>query len=474
MISMRTIAPLVMMMMLLATAGALQADDCYPRSIFVPRQLSYNPILENALLLDAKINDLGNYVFSVKPIYTQSVGSKFKEYFNINHKCSLNVQEDGSGDIDSLWFQVDSAPGTFYSSNLSFHPKRQTYGALLYFSAKFCYGLSFNINTAVVQARNNMHICESTIQNQGILPGNPTVTTSFANCDRKYGRICGDHTKTGLDDIQVKLVYNPYQSEKGYWDIYVLGGIPTGKGSKAVNLFEPLVGSKHAQVGVGIDAEWNIKTGEGCTWSLLAEAKYRYGFKGDECRSFDLTANGQWSRYMLFVSQTDLFTTFPAINDLTFKVDVTPGSSFDFYLATHAEHERWNFELGYDFWYRSAEKISFDCKTTATGIGVADLVGIARQNPFTASTANISQGVQPGPNQMKSDAMFVPVTISDINLCSGAQATSISNSFYGSIGYKVESECNTYQIGLNAAYEVGSSVNTPNNVSAWVDLDFLF
>jgi hypothetical protein len=367
-----------------------------------------------------------------------------------------------------------------YSSTLSFHPKRQTYGALLYFSAQFCHGFSFNINTAVVHARNNMHICESNITNPGILPGNPTVTTSFANANRNYGRICGSHSKTGLDDVQVKLVYNPYQSENCYWDFYVLGGIPTGKGSKAVNLFEPLVGSKHAQVGVGTDLQWNIRTGDECAWSVQAEAKYRYGFKAHERRSFDLTANGQWSRYMLFVNQTDLFTTFPAINNLTLKAEVKPGSSFDFYLATHVEYDRWNFELGYDFWYRSAEKVSLDCSTTLTqcatspAIGIADLLGIAMLNPHTASTANISQSVQPGPNQMVSDATFVPVTVANLNLCSGAAPRSMSNSFYGSIGYKVESECLTFQIGLNGAYELGTSVNTPDNVSTWLDLDFLF
>ncbi len=472
---MKRIAKIITLIPILSlySSSTMQGNSCYPRSIFVPRQLSYNPILENALVIDAQHTEMWDYVFSVKPIYTQSVGSKFQEYFTIGHKCSLDVQEDGSGDISSLWFNVVSSDDTFYSSQLSFRPKRQTYGGLFYFAAQLPYNFQLTINTALVTARNNMNICEKSIQNLGTCDGYDTVTQSFANCERFFGRICGAQTKTGLDDIQVKLLYNFYKTNSWYGDVYGLLGIPTGNGSKAKYLFEPLVGSKHVQLGLGTNAQWNIMVNDYGTFSLLGEAKYRYGFRAKECRSFDLKNNGQWSRYMLFVDESDKYSFFPAINDLTFKAEVTPQSSFDLYLAAHFNRKAWNVELGYDLWYRSAEKISLCCNQLPT-VGIADLRGIAAQDPQSASTAHISQGIEPDINQMISDASFVPVTLADINLCSGAQASSLSNAVYGSVGYTFDAQYHTIQVGFNAAYEHGSSVNTPDNVFVWLSFDLQF
>ena len=76
---------------------------------------------------------------------------------------------------------------------------------------------------------------------------------------------------------------------------------------------------------------------------------------------------------------------------------------------------------------------------------------------------------------MTSDTTFIPVTMSDINCASGAAPRSISNSFYGSIGYKFETRCNKkILLGVNAGYELGSCVNTPDNVTTWLNCDFYF
>ncbi len=456
---------------LCASSNSVKSTNCYPHSIFVPRQLSYNPILENALTCNTQPEAPYAYILSVKPIYTQSVGSKFQKYFTINHACSLNVQEDGSGDISSLWFNTVSSQETFYSSTLSFQPKRQTYGSLLYFAAQLTDDMQLSINTALVTARNNMHLCETNIQNLGTTPGYETITQSFSNSQRQFGKICGTQTKTGLDDVQVKALYHCYKNECISWDVYGLLGIPTGNGSKARYLFEPLVGSNHVQLGLGTNGYWNILKNDCSGWSLRGEAKYRYGFEGKERRSFDLKQNGQWSRYMLFVNEFKKYSSYPAINDLTVKAYVTPRSSFDLYLATQANLKNWNFELGYDLWYRSAEKITLPCMLTRAA--VADLRGMAARNPQSASTATIDQTIEPGANQMTSDQSFTLVNMQDdINCKSGAQAASLSNSMYGSIGYIFDTECHKIQVGLNVAYERGSSVNTPDTIAAWLNIDF--
>jgi len=464
-----------------ATIRGICSD--YAHSIFIPRQLSYNPIFENALVFD-KNEDLKcwDWIFSAKPIYTQNVGGKFKRYFNINHKSCLNVQENGTGDVDSLWFQDISSNTTMYSSTLSFNPKRRTYGSMLYLALELPHNFELSVNTSVVKATNNMHICESNINNLGTVPGFETITQAFSTSPAVtlalgsptllYGRICGSHSQVGADDLQIKLIRHMCSNDDLYWDFYGLVGVPTGKGSKARNLFEPIVGSNHVQLGFGTDGKWDAKKYDCGALSFLGELKWRYGLSANEIRSFDLCANGQWSRYLLLVNESAPSAPFQAINDLTFKAKVTPRISVDLYLAAHWSTKKWNFEVGYDFWYRQSEKVSLtNCASFATPVGIADLPGIAALHPHTASTANISQGVLPGSNTIVSDATFIPLTLSNINLTSGAQPQNISNSIYASAAYDYTWRKYQTQIGINASYEIGAGVNTPDNVSVWLNLD---
>lgn len=465
-------------MIILALANITQTiqADCTAHSIFVPRQLAYNPIYEDALVFDEYAH-MDQFLLSIKPIYTQTVGDSIKEYFNINHACTMSVKEDGSGDIDSLWFQVISAPNTFYSSTLSFKPVQKTYGALIYFAWLLSADFALTINTAVIERKNNMHICEkiSSPVNLGEVPGIATMTQAFANPAINYGKICGTQSESGFDDVQIKLLKNfrACDDESLFGDVYALVGIPTGHGSKANYLFEPLVGSKHAQFGLGLNAEKSIDLCLCDQFSLYGEFKWRYGFKGTEVRSFDMTPNGQWSRYMLFTTPTNPDTPFPAINNLTFKTDVTPRNSFDLLLGAHLELNTFVFELGYNFWYRQAEKVS-PCLNLAD-VGIADLVGIAQlnnPNPPTvtsASKATISEGVYPNEFQMPRDATYTQVTKNNINLCSGAQPTALTNGIFGSIGY----HCGQLDLGINASYE-GANSNTASVVSVWGNIDVRF
>ncbi len=447
--------------------------DCYAHSIFVPRQLAYNPMYEDALVFEEYAHMDDKFLLSVKPIYTQTVGKSIKKYFNIDHLCSMNVQENGSGNIDSLWFQVISAPGAFYSSTLSFNPVQKTAGALVYFAWMFSEDCALTVNTAFINRKTNMHICETNIANLGQAPGFATISQSFMNPAMLYGKICGERSKGGVDDLQIKLLKNFYlcEDESLFADIYALVGVPTGHGSRAVYLFEPLVGSNHAQFGLGLNAEKSFD----CLcdgFSLYGELKWRYAFKATETRSFDMAPNGQWSRYMLFTTPTADATPFPAINDLTFKAQVTPRNSFDLLVAAHAELCRFSFELGYNFWYRQSEKVCpYICLPP---VGIADLVGIAQlPAPVTITTsskATISEGVYPNQYQMPRDAAYTVVTAANINPCSGAQAASMANGVFGSIGC----QCNCWDFGLNASYEGAANSNTASVASVWVNIDFLF
>jgi hypothetical protein len=454
-----------------------EPDNCYTKSIFVPRQLSYNPILENALSLN-RIKSCNDwcYFFSGKPLFTKSVGSKFNRYFNIGHKKTMDVKENGTGDIDSLWFKVISENDTFYSSKLSLCPVRKTWGSMFFGEIKLPCNFYLSVNTALIFTQNKINIVESNIQNKGTVSGFSTITDSFTSSQRKYGKICNSQTKAGIDDIQIKILKNLCHNNYFSWDIYVLLGIPTGSGSKAIDLFEPLVGSKHAQLGLGSYIYKNIKQYSCGSLNFLGEIKWRYGLPGKERRIFDLKDNGEWSRYLLFVKESAKSSTFFASNDLALESNITPRNSLDIYASIHVNRNKCNFEFGYDFWYRSLEKVSLNDKysTLANNLGIADLVGIASLNPQSASTANISQSVEPGSNQMISNSSFITVKDSDLNLNSAASSKSISNSFYASVAYTCDWCCHPMQFGFTAAYEKGYNVNVPDNVLFWFNFDINF
>lgn len=449
----------------------LNINSNYASSIFIPRQLAYQPILENALTFDQINNDTDDkYHFALKPIYTQTTGSKFKRYFNINHQASLNVQENGTGDLDSLWFQVISSNPTYYSSNLSFAPVRQTYGSMLYCNLQLPKDFYLAFNTALIGAKHNLNSQELNITNLGTAQYQ-TVLESLTSNTRSYGRVAASKTKVGLDDIQIKLGKNFYSRNQTNLDFYALLGLPTSQGAKSIVLFEPLVGSKHVQLGLGLNYYNCFYQSDLRQVTFASELKWRYGFAANERRLFDLTQNGQWSRYMLLVTSTNKVDTFFASNSFALTAQVTPRNSFDLYLALNVKHLTWEFEAGYDLWFRNSEKIKLAKNTNlANNLGMADLPGIIALNPQSASTANISQGVVSGINQIVSDPSFVTITKEDLNLSSGAAPQAFSNTIYGSVGYCYAQVL----IGLNGSYEVGSNPNSPSIFAAWLNFDFNF
>lgn len=448
----------------------------YAVTTFVPKQLAYNPILENSLTFDMRKKSADyDYYFAAKPIYTRSVGSNFKNYFNINHQDSMNVQENGSGDIDPLWLEVISSDPTYYTSTLKFAPIRQVYGSMFYFAMQLPKNLTLAINTALVAAKHNLQPTETTSSNLGSSQY-LNVLASLASTERIYGKAISQNlTKTGLDDIQIKLIRNFCNTDQSSFDMYALLGLPTNVGTKAVYTFEPLVGSKHVQLGLGATYFNNFYNSDSYQIAFLSEAKWRYGFQATERRLFDLTANQQWSHYMLLVHEVAKSDSFFASNKLSLQASITPRNSFDLYFALNFARNKWQCEIGYDFWYRQQEKVKTNSNTVlAPSMGIADLVGIASLSPQSASTANISQSVATGSNQMVSDTSFVSITLNDLNLDSAAAPKALSNSVYGSISYDYDTCKYPVLIGLNASYEVGHKTNTPSIVYAWLNLDFIF
>jgi hypothetical protein len=465
----------------LASESCINDNCCVSKTTFIPLQVTYDPVYEHALNYYKKniFNKCWKFFFTGNYFFQNSVGNNINTYFNIDNKKTMEVREDGTGDIDSVWFKVISSDDTFYKSNIRMCPERLLFGVNLYFDVNFswlCSNLRLAVNTSIAYSRNKINFTETNIENQGTVKNFKTVTEAITGSSYEFGRICCQRDKTGLDDIQVKLIKRWMWCNKGL-NLFGLIGIPTGEGTKSLYLFEPLVGTKNFNVGVGLDFDWNFYCKNNINLSLLGEFKWRYGIRGKERRSFDLTDNGQWSRYLLLVKESDKNATFPAINELALDANVTQGTNVNGWFAAHINKKCCDFEFGYAVWFRQKEKIQLakcDEASIKSNLAIADLVGIAAQNPQSASTANISQSVEPGSNQIQGDSSFIALKDDDLNLDSAAHPQVLTNKFYASIGYNICYKGYPAELMLSVSYEKSRDKNALDQVAVWLGSSIMF
>lgn len=467
----------------LLTAGkALQADCCGSRGLYVPRSITtdntYSLALSNFDIYHRYDcpTDRPWVNFYATPFYQESrEDCEFGRYFLPNNRSSISVREDGSGDLNSLWFNVIAPTGTSFSSDLSLNPERRLFGAHFYTRFNLqnwvCYNVWFSVAFAAYRLEHCLGLCESNVQNSGTIPGFPNMTRALNNPEWTTGHFAnGVQCETGVDDVEFKLGYDHFYCDNYHVGLYLVGTAPTGEGSCSGRVFEPLVGSNHGSFGAGFNADLLAYDFCGHNIVFMTDLKYRYVFSHCENRSFDLRNNGDFSRYLLVANQNSPFVSTPGINVLTTKVDVEPRSTIEFWAALNYAWCSFDVEVGYNLWWRDCENI---CRPSfcQTDVGVFDLAGQCCSTvPTSASNANITQGAR-GINVAPSDAAFTPITAGDLSLSSAAQPSALTHKVYGALAYRTEVFCTPVLLGLGGAYEFARdrSCNAcwPDHWSVW-------
>lgn len=458
---------------LFVVSAPLYADNscCFSHQ-FVPRtittDLAYTNLLNFYDRHHGKENK--NIIYAGTFFYQQSnkskrLGSAFllgntntSNSTNCRSDC-IRVAQDGTGDINSFWLGLANAnPANPFNSTFCIRPERKTIGYYGYFyfdlSDWFC-GLWFDASSAIVNVRHELNCCESG-NTSSACPGIATVGQALNNPLFQFGKFncseCSiDRHRTGIDDIQLRLGYERcWCDDRFVGGVYVIGTVPTGDAMNAEFIFQPTVGTRHGSAGVGFEADYELWC-DSCgdrSLAVLFDANYRYAFKHKERRTFDLCRNGQFSRFLLVVDQSNPAAPMPGVNFLTQDVQVTPGSTVQAWLALHYEHCDYDVEFGYDFYWRQRERLKCPCPISST-IGIFQL-GCPGQNCTTASTATIAQG----PNQVVADAAFVNLTQNDLNLNSAAGGKALSNKFYLAADInRCANECIDWWAGVGGSYE---------------------
>ena len=195
-------------------------------------------------------------------------------------------------------------------------------------------------------------------------------------------------SRTGFADLRMELGYNFLQSDDYHMGLNVQVSAPTGSRRDPEFAFDPTIGNgNHWEVGAGVTAHYML-------WRAQAEDQY-VGFyldasvthinNGRERRTFDLMDRPN-SRYMLAqkmgvpvnflrsgaaagnttVPVAQFKSEFAPVANLT-TVDVNVRSSIQADVAAMINYttNNWGFDVGYDFWVRSCEKISLPNRPTS-------------------------------------------------------------------------------------------------------------
>lgn len=467
--------------------GGVDCCDCNndSHSVYIPREITTNNVYENNLSLywwyrTLQCKEEKPWLAAwITPFFQRTTREvNLTKYFLPHEKETITVEQDGLGDIGSIWFNLLAAPGHSFNRMVSMHPQRNVTGVYFNFRADlstYICNTWMSVAFAAMKSRQNLNFCEIIPNPYDPSPGVIDGLTSVACAVNQPGWLYGKMSlkplgRGGVDDVEFKIGYDAYlNGTDNHISPYFVVVAPTGKGTCPEFIFEPIVGSNHTNIGAGFIADYLFINWHDISVVLLMDFKYRYVLSGCEKRTFDL-CNGDWSRYLIVVEEGNCNSMSAGNNLFTRDVRVTRKSVIDWLNIMHIQWGNWSLETGYDFWWRQAEKIEV-CNLPA-GFGIYEPAQICITNPITASQATICQSIVN--NVPTPDANFVELTVSDLNLRSGATPRAYSNTFFAAFGYQ-GCVCDLpLLMGLGGMMEWGETVRIASNWAVWARVGIAF
>ncbi len=400
-------------------------------------------------------------------------------YFLPRNRATIEVAQKNTSDISSPWLRIVTPLDAPYLSLVGVRPRSDVVGASLFFrrDAEPIDFLQWTVHPwislfmPIVHVRHRLNLFENRLSNAGLPPGFPNAATALDNPTWAFGRLRnGSQTRTGIDDIELKIGQDWVREDDYHFGTYGVIFIPTGTRSRARFMWEPTIGAgPHWGLGFGFRGDSKSELISSSNITFMYEVRYAYLFSGTERRSFDLT-NSDWSRYLLVSRIADLnnniIRALPGINFFTLPARVTPRSTIDLFLALHMKGDSYDFEFGYNLWWRQAERVrprGFANNTVA----IFDLDGLCPPGRTSASHASIRAAL-PGPGAPASDPVVVPVRTTDFVIASGAHPAALSSKLY-----VASSWCDTWfgydgMAGFGLSYEIAHNRAALSQFGIWL------
>ncbi len=284
--------------------------------------------------------------------------------------------------VEGLYFRIH-APLVRAKWDLQFNEKDTTEGTKAYpagyFNATNDHSGSGNVDG--ILRTNLLNNAVEYFKGETITDPNPTTAQIVTYQGLKFAKIekCSK-SKTALSDIEMALGWNYINKEDYHLGLNVRIVVPTGNRPKAEFLFEPMVGNgHHFGFGGGLTAHKTLwrNNEENQSVGVYLDANATHLFKTRQKRTFDIKGKDM-SRYMLATklgtpvsnnlqgSGTAPNAQFaneiaPVANISTADVNVTIGVVGDLTAMLNFEWCNFNWDIGYNFWGRTCEKIKFRC-----------------------------------------------------------------------------------------------------------------
>lgn len=390
--------------------------------------------------------------------------------FMIAGKSKLIFDQQGQGDLNPAWLNLLSNNTLAnYQSSVSFAPSLQQSGILLHWYTHYN-SFFAQVTSALIQSRSAVLVTEVGGGN-GLVPGIANAQQALMQSDWNYGKIGQSQRAVGLDDIQLRMG-GVYTTSSDTYDISCAGfGLvqaPTGSGTKAEWLFEPLVGTNHWGLGLGFELQATTQH----DLSLMLAANYRYAIAAWETRSFDLKNCGPWSRYLGLQDCYSLpagaaINPLPGINYLTQSALIDGKSQLNMYARLKKQFASSSFEISYNFLCNQQETIS-KINNLPTGFGIYALTGSATGagGVTTAPQACINQDVT------QLDPLFLPSVLSVENF--DTQSACVPTYAINTLAVRLEVEHKHIAYGFGASINAALTTAAISSWSIWMQFGYLF
>lgn len=380
---------------------------------------SFHPqYISDALFGESLIN------FPVTPVTTPTTATNSCKKKCDNNSRTLLIQGFNTGegaDTDKptknakSWMAENFFLPNDYQSAITFKPLVQN--ILVNFDFYFgfdrwCNGLYMRLYGPVVNNRTNLEATENTIAKGADAPdaysagfirptavprsdlfdnaleffaGNPLTITDVKYDPLLFAKMngCGNKSKTGFAELRGELGWN-WLKDNYRLGFNIQAAAPTGTRPNAEFLLEPQVGNGHHwELGGGLKGAWTMwrSEDEEKHFDFIVEADITHLFNAKQRRTFDLKTKPN-SRYMLAeklsantaatvnpltgVSASGFQATgeySPVANFSTRDVKVSIGVQGDLVAMFTYTVRGFTWDLGYNFWGMSHEKISLSCDT---------------------------------------------------------------------------------------------------------------
>lgn len=399
---------------------------------------------------------------------------KLAKWFSFNGATSMTYGNSGSGtfDINGLQF------GTTASGSVSFAPRIQSFVAnidLFFGWDEFVCGLWSRVQVPVVYTRWDMRISDSKTGNAGTYYDAGTVSphgfTEVVYADLKTawqgasafgnvgalncGKICGRRTDTAVAGVHFDLGYDFVRKERGHLGLSLHAVAPSGTTPSSTYLFDAVAGANHSwQLGASVNGAyelWNDCDGDK-RLSLFLDAYITHLFDAKQKRLMGLKtsagASNPGSAYMILkkfssAGVVDISQPLVRVADvLCCDVKVRADVMADLSLMLQYDTGNYSMGLGWNFWYRSKEKMKERCCSIASqtySISPAynngdSYTGITWEaDSASLSTIGKIQGTAgAAPSE---DTTLTYLADTDVDECSALHSKAFSNKVFGFVGY---------------------------------------